>query len=656
MDYGFFRACAVSPLLKPADVAYNASAIEAAMARASASGARLALFPELSITGYTCADLFHQDRLLDAASEALLGLARAAGKLGIVAVVGLPIAEGGALWNCAAVLSGGSVAGIVPKSYLPNYKEYYEARWFSPGAGEADRIIAIGGREIPFGAGLLFDARPAGGDSGEAKPFLFAIEICEDLWTPLPPSTFQALKGAVLILNPSASTEIVGKADYRRELVAQQSVRCAAAYLYAAAGPTESTTDVVFGGHCLAAENGLILGETKRFSREAELVAVDFDLGRLEGERRRLTTFGDQAALLRRGAFGDRASSATKVALPVGAWDEASFSRRVDRSPFVPAEGSKRDERCREIFSIQSAGLAKRVEHTGAKRLLIGVSGGLDSTLALLVCAKTLDLLGRPRSDILAVTMPGFGTSPGTLANAWGLMSALGAEAREIDIKDACLEHFADIGHDPALRDIAYENVQARERTQILMDLANETGGLVVGTGDLSEAALGWSTYNGDHMSMYAVNASVPKTLVRHLVSWVAAHEADPVAASFLASVVDTPISPELLPPDAEGRIEQKTEDKVGPYELQDFFLYHHVRWGSDPGKIRFLALRAFAGAYGEEEIDRWLGLFYRRFFAQQFKRSCVPDGPKVGSISLSPRGDWRMPSDASGDAWLGGS
>jgi NAD+ synthetase len=651
MNYGFLRASAVSPLLRPADVAYNRKAIEEGMARAADAGAAIALFPELSITGYTCADLFHQERLIRDAEAALLSLAETAGSLGLCAVVGLPLARLGALWNCAAVLSGGRVAGLVPKSYLPNYKEYYERRWFSPGAGQPMTMVALGETEVPFGQGLLFAASP--GDPA----FLFSIEVCEDLWVPLPPSTIAALEGAVLLLNPSASTEIVGKADYRRELVAQQSARCVCAYLYAAAGPTESTTDVVFSGHSIAAEYGSVLAESARFSRAPEILTVDFDLGRLAGERRRLSTFGDQAALLRSGALrcalGETASDLRVAKVPIASWEPERFSRPVERLPFVPQDDAKRDERCREVFSIQTAGLAKRLEHTRAKKLVIGVSGGLDSTLALLVAAKTLDLLGRPRSDILAITMPGFGTTGLTLANAKALMERLGAESREIDIKQACLAHFADIGHDPESCDVTYENVQARERTQILMDLANKTGGLVVGTGDLSEAALGWSTYNGDHMSMYAVNCSVPKTLVRHLVSWVAAHEAGPEVAEVLASVVATPISPELLPPDAEGRIEQKTEDKVGPYELQDFFLYHHVRWGEEPDKIRFLASRAFAGAYSREDIDRWLELFYKRFFAQQFKRSCVPDGPKVGSISLSPRGDWRMPSDASAAIWL---
>lgn len=650
MEYGFFRACAVSPTLRPADVPFNAARIAEGLSAAAAAGSRLALFPELAVTGYSCADLFQQRRLLEAAEEALCGLAAEAARLNIVAVVGAPVATPTGLWNCAAVLSGGTVSGIVPKSYIPNYKEFYERRWFQSAAGQPDGTVKLGGREVPFGPGLLFRATHHG--EGE-KGFLFGIEVCEDLWVPLPPSCLQALRGAVLILNPSASTEIVGKADYRRELVSQQSARLVAGYLFAGAGPTESTTDVVFSGHCIAAEYGTILAEGARFSRKTELVVVDFDLERLEGERRRLSTFGEQAALARSGTFGG-SSEPTIVEVEVGPWEAASFSRSVDPEPFVPPRGPRLDERCREILELQTAGLAKRIEHTGAKRLAIGISGGLDSTLALLVSARALDLLGLPRNRILAVTMPGFGTSGGTLANARELMARIGAESREVDIKEACLGHFRDIGHDPDKRDITYENVQARERTQVLMDLANQEGGIVVGTGDLSEAALGWSTYNGDHMSMYAVNSSVPKTLVRHLVTWIAEHESDEGTAALLRRVVETPISPELLPPSADGTIAQRTEDSVGPYELQDFFLYHHVRWGEDPAKIRFLARRAFAGAYGDEELSRWLERFYRRFFAQQFKRSCVPDGPKVGSISLSPRGDWRMPSDASPEAWLG--
>ncbi len=645
MDYGFIRCTAVSPRLKPADIAFNCAEIELAIDGAARDGAALVLFPELAITGYSCADLFHQDLLCDAAMAALKALA--AKTLGGPAVViGLPVAHEGALWNCAAVLAGGRIAGLVPKSWLPDYKEFYESRWFSPGSTPLPDSVNICGEDIPFGIDLLFRLeRP------DSSPATFAVEVCEDLWVALPPSTLQALAGATLLLNPSASTEIVGKADYRRSLVANQSGRCLAAYLYAGAGPGESTTDVVYSGHCIAAEYGSILTEGPRFARETISLSVDFDLARMENERRQNKSFGAQADALRAGAFGQHRWRSIPVAAP--AWRADSFSRSIDPKPFVPRDPATLDERCHEIFSIQVAALAKRVEHTGAKSLVIGISGGLDSTLALLVAARTLDRLDRSRSDILAVTMPGFGTSDATLANARELMRCLDVTIREIDIRPACLQHFADIGHDPALHDVTYENVQARERTQLLMDLANKSGGLVVGTGDLSEAALGWSTYNGDHMSMYAVNCSVPKTLVKHLVSWVAERESDAATAAVLQKVVATPISPELLPPDAKGTIAQKTEDIVGPYELHDFFLYHHVRRGEAPGKILFLAQRAFAGSYDEETIRSWLRAFYRRFFAQQFKRSCVPDGPKVGSTSLSPRGDWRMPSDASAALWL---
>ncbi|MFA6508278.1 MAG: NAD(+) synthase [Treponemataceae bacterium] len=645
MDYGFLRACAVSPTLRPGDVGFNTDQIVIALTKAAEGGASLVLFPELCVTGYTCADLFHQDLMIDEAATSLNRIASSAQRMGVIAVVGLPVSHDGVLWNCAAVLSDGGIAGLVPKSYLPNYKEYYEGRWFSSGAQVTMSSLPLNGAQIPFGSDLLFEVRREG-----SKPVLFGIEVCEDLWMPLPPSSLLALRGALLLLNPSASTEIVGKADYRRDLVATQSGRCVASYLYAAAGPTESTTDVVFSGHCLAAEYGVVLGESERFSRKTEYLFADFDPSRLDGERRRLTTFSDQAALARSGTFG---GASRIVPVLCREWQSKNFKSTVDRLPFVPRNAHKRDERCREIFSIQVAALAKRVEHTASKTLVIGISGGLDSTLALLVAVRTLDLLNRPRKDVLAITMPGFGTTGTTLTNARGLMDRLGVTSREIDIKPACLTHFADIGHDPTILNTTYENVQARERTQILMDLANASGGMVVGTGDLSEAALGWSTYNGDHMSMYAVNCSVPKTLVKHLVSWVAEHETDKETATVLAAVIGTPISPELLPPDEKGEIAQKTEDLVGPYELHDFFLYHHVRWGSAPKKILFLAQHAFSGAYDEATIRKWLLVFYKRFFSQQFKRSCVPDGPKVGSISLSPRGDWRMPSDASAALWL---
>lgn len=645
MDYGYLRCTAVSPLVKPADVAFNCTQIASAYDDAARDGSSLVLFPELSITGYTCADLFHQDLLCDAALEAL-GVLAAKTAGGPALVVGLPLARDGMLWNCAAVLADGRIAALVPKSWLPDYKEFYESRWFSPGTASLPQSISLGAVEVPFGTDLLFCL-----ERETSRPVTFAIEVCEDLWVALPPSTLQALAGATLLLNPSASTEIVGKADYRRSLVANQSGRCIAAYLYAGAGPGESTTDVVYSGHCLAAEYGSILAEGPRFSRETTGISVDFDLDRMENERRQNKSFGAQAEALSAGSFGPQHWRTVRIGAPV--WQEKCFTRSVDPHPFVPRDPATLDERCHEIFSIQVAALAKRVEHSGAKTLVIGISGGLDSTLALLVAARTLDRLNRPHSDILAVTMPGFGTTDMTLTNARELMRCLGVDIREIDIRPACLQHFADIGHDPAVHDVTYENVQARERTQLLMDLANKSGGLVVGTGDLSEAALGWSTYNGDHMSMYAVNCSVPKTLVKHLVSWVAARESDRATASVLEAVVATPISPELLPPDARGKIAQKTEDLVGPYELHDFFLYHHVRRGEAPKKILFQATQAFGGRYDEKTIRSWLRVFYRRFFAQQFKRSCVPDGPKVGSTSLSPRGDWRMPSDASAALWL---
>lgn len=652
MDHGFFRARAASPRLRVADPAYNGAVMAEQMRLAAADGVQLVLFPELSITGYTCGDLFLQERLLAAALEGLGSLAAESGRLGIAAVVGLPVLYGGRLWNCAAVLAQGRVAGLVPKTFVPNYKEFYEARWFSR-SGPADSGDADLGRpgweSVPFGTDLLFQARPSGG-----RPFLFGIEICEDLWVPLPPSTFQALRGACLLLNPSASNEIVGKAEYRRSLALERSGRCVAAYLYAGAGPGESSTDLFFSGHLLACEYGSLLAESPRFQRDGSFVQADFDLARMEMERARLSSFADQAGRASAGEYGQagRPPAARIVPVDMSGFPVERFARTVDPHPFVPSEEAQRDARCREIFSIQAGALAKRLEHTRSKAAVVGISGGLDSALALLVAARAMDLLGRPRSDVLAVTMPGFGTSAGTLKTARDLMAASGARAREIDIRAACEAHFRDIGQDPARRDVTYENAQARERTQILMDVANAEDGIVLGTGDLSEAALGWSTYNGDHMSMYAVNAGVPKTLVRHLVAWVAAHGTETALAAALQRVLETPISPELLPPDPSGGIAQRTEDLLGPYELHDFFLYYHARWGCPPEKIAFLAGKAFSGRYASGEIARWLAVFRKRFFASQFKRSCVPDGPKVGSLSLSPRGDWRMPSDASPDAW----
>ena len=637
LPYGFFRVAAASVPLRVADPAFNGKIIIETITKAASEDVRLLVLPELCVTGYACADLFHQDTLLRAAESALEEILAATKKIDTVAVVGLPVAADNRLFNCAAVVQRGSLLGVVPKTSLPGYGEFYEERWFSPAPRESGMTAALAGREAPFGTDILFRS------SGDGN-VVFGVEICEDLWAPAPPSTQQALAGALVICNPSASNETIGKHAYRRDLVRIQSARCAAGYVYAGAGVHESTTDLVFGGACIAAENGILLAEGRRFSRDAELTLCDFDTDRLKNERRRITSFMDGPAVRTPFRFAEFELPAKRM---------KGLFRRVDPNPFVPADPKVRDERCDEIFSIQTAGLAKRLEHTGCRTAVIGVSGGLDSTLALLVTVKTFDLIGLPRAGIIAVTMPGFGTTDLTYTNALELMASLGVTVREIDIRPACLRHFEDIGHDPAVHDTTYENVQARERTQILMDIANKAGGLVIGTGDLSELALGWCTYNGDHMSMYGVNASVPKTLVKYLVSWAADNVADPKTRKILLSVLETPISPELLPPDEYGKIRQKTEDILGPYEVHDFFLYHFFRYGAPPGKILFLASRAFEGRHDEKALRAWLRVFLRRFFAQQFKRSCMPDGPKVGTVSLSPRGDWRMPSDAESAAWL---
>jgi NAD+ synthase (glutamine-hydrolysing) len=646
LPYGFFRAATASVPLRVADPAYNIGPVEAAVESAASRDVRLLVFPELCITGYSCGDLFHQETLLRAADAALESLLLKTASLDVVAVVGLPVPLDNRLFNCAAVVQSGRVLGVVPKSFLPGYGEFYEERWFSPGSAASSGSVFLAGREVPFGTDLLF--RAAG--NGAVK---FGIEICEDLWAPLPPSGFQALAGALVLCNPSASNEVVGKHRYRSDLARLQSGRCAAAYLYAGSGVHESTTDLVFGGASLIAENGVLLAEGRRFSRDTDLTLADIDLDRLANERRRLTPFMDSVLSCGKtgGTQAPPAFRSVEFSLPEKPLKK--LYRTVDPRPFVPADPKVRDERCEEIFSIQTAGLAKRIEASRVETAVIGISGGLDSTLALLVTVKTFDLLGLPRERILALTMPGFGTTEGTLRNARELMRSLGVSIREIDIRPACLLHFKDIGHDPEVHDTTYENVQARERTQLLMDTANKHRGLVIGTGDLSELALGWCTYNGDHMSMYAVNGSIPKTLVRYLVSWAAENVAEEAARTVLKAVLDTPISPELLPPDTEGKIRQKTEDILGPYEAHDFFLYHFFRYGAPPDKILHLACRAFEGVYDEKTLRKWLVIFLKRFFSQQFKRSCMPDGPKVGTVSLSPRGDWRMPSDAEASAWL---
>ena len=633
-NYGFVKVAAAVPQVAVADCARNAERIVALAQQAARRGVELVAFPELAVTGYTCADLFLQPALLDAADEALGEIMRQTRKLPLALIVGLPLRHEDRLYNCAAVVAQGRLLGVVPKSYIPNYAEFYEARWFASGAGIEEKRITAAGQEADFGTELTFAVNGAE----------FGIEICEDLWVASPPSSRLALNGAKLIFNLSASPEGVGKHAYLRKLVAQQSARTHTAYVYCSAGFGESSTDLVFAGNGLIAENGTMLAQAARFSLDEQLTVADVDIERLEFERRRNTSF----------RMREEAGESTVIEMELpDALKASALDRRVDPMPFVPADEAHRSERCEEIFQIQSHGLARRLAHTGCRCAVVGISGGLDSTLALLVTVRTFDKLGLDRRGILGITMPGFGTTDRTYRNALKLMEGLGVTVREIPIRDACLQHFRDIGLPESERSAAYENAQARERTQILMDVANMEGGLVIGTGDLSELALGWATYNGDQMSMYGVNASVPKTLVRHLVRWAADTERDGATRATLLDIIDTPVSPELLPADREGNIAQKTEDLVGPYELHDFFLYNFVRAGFRPAKIAFLAEQAFAGSYDRETIVKWLRVFFRRFFAQQFKRSAMPDGPKVGSVSLSPRGDWRMPSDASAALWL---
>ncbi len=628
MTHGFLKVATASPSLRVADCPYNQAQILSTLEKARALDVRLLVLPELALTGYTCGDLFGQSALLSAAQQSLEAIIAATRGHDLLLVLGLPLAVEGRLYNCAAVIQSGSLLGVVPKRHIPNYSEFYEARNFAPGPGEA-RPCLVAGHEVPFGGDLIFRCR-------QLPDFCLGVEICEDLWVTEPPSGRLAAAGATLIANPSASDEAIGKAAYRRSLVKGQSARLCCAYLYADCGPGESTTDLVFSGHDMIAENGTILSESAPFGDGFALTEIDLE--RLSGQRRRTNTWPPVPRGVTQVPFG---MDLTPVTL----------TREVPPLPFVPAQEADRSARCREILDIQAHGLMKRVLHTNAPALVLGISGGLDSTLALLVSARAMDLLGRPRGDILAVTMPCFGTTSRTRGNAEALCDALGVTLRTVDLRESVTRHLADIGHDGVTPDVTYENAQARERTQVLMDLANLTGGLVVGTGDLSELALGWATYNGDHMSMYGVNASVPKTLMRHLVAAIAAQSEEPLRRVLL-DILDTPVSPELLPA-KDGEISQKTEELVGPYELHDFFLYYTVRWGFAPGKVLRLAERAFAGVHDRKTILRWLRTFYRRFFAQQFKRSCLPDGPRVGSVALSPRGDWRMPSDASAAVWL---
>ena len=647
--FGFYRFASVCPTLKVADTAYNTAEIIRCASEAIKNDAAIVVFPELCITGYTCSDLFHQELLLKKSVESLSKIATAFADSDAVIAVGLPLRMFGCLYNCAAFLQRGKLVAVTPKIHLPNQREFYEKRHFSSGRDLLRGVSASAGNAAGavkccvegFGDVPVTNFFTVKGASG--SEVRVGVELCEDLWTAVPPSGELALAGANVIVNLSASDALVGKRDYRRNLVMNQSARCMAAYVYSSAGVHESTTDMVFSGHLMIAENGTMMAECKPFSRESEIVYADVDVERLNMQRLSEGSFQD---------FDSKSFYARAASFDGLRSIDALKYRFVCPTPFVPGNIETRDKSCTEIFNIQCAGLAKRLEASHSKRAVIGLSGGLDSTLALLVVAETFKLLKRPASEILVLTMPGFGTTKRTKNNAVTMAELLGVELRTVDIQKACLQHFADIGHNPKTLNVTYENVQARERTQILMDIANSEGGIVIGTGDLSEIALGWSTYNADHMSMYAVNCDIPKTLVRHIVDWYADNSGAELKA-VLKDILDTPVSPELLPADANGQIAQKTESILGAYEIHDFYLYHFAKYGAAPQKLLFLAKYAFAGKYTDEELQKALTVFVRRFFTQQFKRSCIPDGPKVGTISLSPRADWRMPSDSSFSDWM---
>lgn len=638
MKDGFIKVAAITPAISVGDTGYNTTQIIQGMKAASNEKAKLAVFPELCLTGYTCNDLFLQDILLNNVFDGLKQIMDASIGMDMVTIIGFPFYLRNSLYNVAAIIHEGILLGIVPKQNIPNYSEFYEGRHFSvPSAGnEIIQIKELGksGHNIPFGTNLLFCAE-------NFPRFILGIDICEDLWMPIPPSCHHALAGATVIANLSASDEITGKDIYRRELICSQSARLVSGYIYADAGEGESSTDLIFSGHNLIAENGNLLKETSRFRND--IICSEIDLGRLISERRRMGTFS---------SVSPKAADYQLISFSFQQLNDTALTRTWHQTPFVPQDKADRDRRCDEILNIQAMGLKKRLKHTNCKNAVIGISGGLDSTLALLVTAKAFDLLGLDRSGILAVTMPCFGTTDRTWQNACDLAKILGATLKEIPIHNAVNQHFSDIGHDSSVHDTTYENAQARQRTLILMDMANQLNGMVIGTGDMSELALGWATYNGDHMSMYGVNSSVPKTLVRYLVLFYAETATDKKLHDILMDVLDTPVSPELLPP-KNGKISQKTEELVGPYELHDFYLYYIMRFGYTPSKIYRLAVCAFAGIYSKAAIYKWLCTFYQRFFSQQFKRSCLPDGPKVGSVALSPRGDWRMPSDASVSLWM---
>lgn len=652
-NYGFIRVAAAIPSVRVADVSYNLEQIKAQISEAEKKGVEILVFPELCLTGYTCQDLFAQRLLIDEAEQAVVALREFTTDKRIAVIVGVPVDTGKLLLNCAAVICNGWLDTLVSKTYLPNYGEFYEKRWF---ASAQD----INDEETIDYAGTVITLTKQPQLFKTEQGVTFGVEICEDVWAPVPPSNHLALAGADLIFNLSASDELIGKHDYLKSLLAQQSARTMSGYVYSSCGFGESTQDVVYGGNALVYENGKLLAESDRFSFESQLVISEIDVEMLRAERKRNTTFvnaqrGEMAEMFLLDQEPDMMSNDEKKDTPA---DDSLCYRTVEPHPFIP-KSDDMQRSCEEIFNIQVAGLAKRLVHTHSKTVIIGISGGLDSTLALLVCVKTFDKLGYDRKGIVGVTMPGFGTTDRTYNNAVSLMKSLGITMKEVNIAKAVMQHFEDIGHDASVHDVAYENSQARERTQILMDLTNELGGLVIGTGDLSELALGWATYNGDHMSMYGVNASIPKTLIRYLVRYVADTEVDEQSRETLLDVIDTPISPELIPADEQGNIKQKTEDLVGPYELHDFFLYYALRYGFQPAKIYMLAKVAFQSGqhstltYDDATIKKWLTVFYRRFFSQQFKRSCLPDGPKVGSVSLSPRGDWRMPSDANSQLWI---
>lgn len=632
----FIRVAAACPVTKVANINFNLKNIKKCIEIALKKESKMIVFPELCITSYTCGDLFLQQHLLQESENAIKDLCNFSTNKDILIAVGAPLIYNYCLYNCAYIIYDGKLIGIVPKSYIPNYTEFYEKRWFTEGKDMVNERVDLSFQnDIPFGINLIF----------KSDTFRFGFEICEDLWTVIPPSSYLSLFGANIIGNLSASNELVSKASYRKSIVESQSARCMCSYVYASSGVFESTTDLVFSGHLMIGENGIILGENERFQRENEIISYIIDVDKLNNERLKNLSFRDSVKLCN--------FKPLEIPFSFSSTEVSVFDRFIDKHPFVPSNEHEREERSREIFNIQTAGLAKRLNHTGIEKVVIGISGGLDSTLALLVAVKTIDMLKLPRKNIIAITMPGFGTTDRTYNNAINLCKELGTDLREINIVDACLQHFKDIGHPTEIHDVTYENVQARERTQILMDLANKEAALLVGTGDLSELALGWATYNGDHMSMYSVNCSVPKTLVRYLVKYVSDKEVAKEVSDILVDILDTPVSPELLPKDKNGEISQKTEDIVGPYELHDFFLYYFIRQNATPEKILFLAKEAFKDIYDNNTIEKWFQKFIKRFFTQQFKRSALPDGPKVGTISLSPRGDWRMPSDADFSTWI---